>query len=122
MNVAEVLRRAKDEIDTRGWCKRTPLDDEGRVCAIGALWFASGGSEDYWDRENSYSIQDYIHSIIREDPVAQYLSSYLVTSDGGVGVYNTTSRIWEWNDDAASAEEVKDGLEAAARQWERENR
>jgi len=39
---ARVLEAAALEIEVRGWARLKDCDDEGRVCAVGALQFAMG--------------------------------------------------------------------------------
>lgn len=42
MNIAEVLTRAADVIDERGWCQGEAWAPGGQVCAHGAIWEALG--------------------------------------------------------------------------------
>lgn len=45
MNVGEVLTRAADLLEEKGWCQNYPVDMEGRMCAVGAIRQASEGQE-----------------------------------------------------------------------------
>ncbi len=43
MSIEKILHKAADVIETRGWCKFTREDPDGKVCLIGAVGVAVGG-------------------------------------------------------------------------------
>ena len=47
MNAAEVARKAATIMSERGHCKNTLEDDKGRVCYIGAVLVAIGGTVNF---------------------------------------------------------------------------
>jgi hypothetical protein len=40
-NTSDVLRKAAEILGERGWCQRSSMDDQGHLCALGALGVAS---------------------------------------------------------------------------------
>jgi hypothetical protein len=50
MKASELLREARNVLFERGWCQNA-LEDEGRVCAVGAVNVADHGCAQ-WDFEN----------------------------------------------------------------------
>jgi hypothetical protein len=38
---AQILRRAAELLETRGWCQNEGVDGQGRMCAMGAIHTAS---------------------------------------------------------------------------------
>ena len=64
MNTVEVLQAAKDRIIERGWCKNVLVDDDGRVCAVGALYDGTV--------ENMYGNSDFISSHHKEIMDAEF--------------------------------------------------
>jgi hypothetical protein len=47
LSTADVLRRAKREIEERGWTRRKYVDEDGRLCVYGAINLAAGGDPTY---------------------------------------------------------------------------
>jgi hypothetical protein len=42
MSATEIMERAADVIDEKGWCKRSFQNAQGEVCVLGALKLAAG--------------------------------------------------------------------------------
>lgn len=113
MNTSEVLDRAADLIEERGWAVgNRGLNVNGPYCLEGAL-YAAGGSKDtfVWGCEplapNDSAKGDKMFSYLREEdcPTLAAVTAYLAQPEG---------RVWEWNDSRGSADEVIETLRACA--------
>lgn len=101
---SEVLYRAADLIEERGWGQGpgSMYANDG-VCAMGAIHLAAFDRL-AGERDNSYLD---VHLC----PAGQALYEYLV--EGGVTDWQDDT-IWEWNDDQSSSEPVIAAIRAAA--------
>ena len=104
--VDEVLRKAADIIEERGWCQRTFTDGE-KVCTATAIFLASGG--------NALAIRDGISDLPRT-PLFKAACTRLARHVGLYG-YSTDpemSGVCIWNNTRNSADEITNGLREAA--------
>lgn len=96
---ADVLREAADVVRTKGWCRFTLTDKEGRRCAAGAIFSAADTLGCSADRELAYDA----------------LFSTLPPGRGD----NLVNCIADWNDRLAlDGEDVAVHMEKAAIRWE----
>ena len=99
LTVPEVLRRAEQEIGTRGWCQHTLKDEHGAVCARGAIYLAVAATT---------------------DPLAMAWTDYMLTeaADDALSVY-LGEHVTLWNDrEGRTVDEVRAALSAAAEKTE----
>lgn len=101
--VADVLRDAAGVLRERGWCRWTVEDDEGHVCAFGALNVATAGMA---------MVRDYSPAQRAAVPVATFL--------GVRGNYDDAlDKVVDWNNGTAlDGEHVAQTFEKAAAAWE----
>lgn len=103
MNASEVLIKAAEVLETKGWTKGSYVGPFGRHCAVGAIWVACGykkGKVDSMDGQLSRIAQDCLASFIRDK-------------------YNFIMSIEGWNDGyAKNGKEVIETMHAAAKACE----
>jgi hypothetical protein len=64
LSTADVLRRAKQEIEERGWTRRKYVDDDGCVCLYGAINLAVAGDPFYnWSTASDDAVRK-LHAVI----------------------------------------------------------
>jgi hypothetical protein len=112
---AELLARAADIIDRRGWFQGSYADDNGCVCTLGALRVAAANipaDAPYWEvRAAALDLPGRFlgPNFDEVDKAALALEEYL--DNNGINAYGVS----EWNDYiAATKEEVTTVLRAAA--------
>lgn len=122
MKNSEVIEKAADIIEERGWCTLSPENARGHVCADGALALAFGlpQADDCYTPNGGF--------IELADSVADALNLPWVSLNGGQ-LGNSIVRIWHWNDsmvsknnlsDDEAKQRVLDGLRKAAKIVRRE--
>ncbi len=95
---ADVLRDAAKVLRERGWCQHQSSDNQGRVCAVGALWDVTECMSGWADSK-------------ARKVLATFLGLH-VSDDGSDGIP-------EWNDTIATdGEQVAQTMEKAAAAWE----
>lgn len=52
--IGNIIAKAAQEIETRGWCRGSLQNERGEVCALGALHYAMVGhwDGDYWKNDH----------------------------------------------------------------------
>ena len=49
MKTSEILKKAASLLQKHGWCRNTQQDEEGRMCAAGAIQKVVAGEPHHWD-------------------------------------------------------------------------
>jgi len=102
METSEVLNKAADLIEERGWGQGpASMFGQAGICAMGAINLAA------FNRLND----DYL--AVHHCPAGQAVYNYL-EGRANSGWWDGADRIWSWNDDCADAAEVIEVLRAAA--------
>ena len=104
----EILMKAAQELDRRGWCKNFGIDDEGRVCLYGAIATVLY-PEEYKLKDGGIPSGFQHHEEVADH--AERLVSYIAfkTNKGGL------ANIFLYNDEVLQTKEeaVKALMEAA---------
>lgn len=104
---SEILSRASELLDQKGWCQGTLVNDQGNMCMMGAL--STAMQEDRLT-ENSPESDDVIFErrISEERAVVQALSLSIYGANAYAFDVICTNPIPEWNDrPERSVEDVK---------------
>lgn len=99
METADILEKAAEVLDARGWCQGHYQDDQGQLCAVGAIRVATWGTA-RWDHSNAV---EYLASRMAQEA----MSAHLGVEDIAVG----------WNDrPGRTKDEVIDTFKHAAKE------
>lgn len=106
-----VFEKAVEIIEVRGWTQRQEIDEQGRVCALGALGLACGGEE--WESlEGTWAV------VLGDNIAGRRL---MIEAQNFLQSQGFTGGDWtgDWNDQPSrTKEEVIQTLEEAATRWE----
>lgn len=68
MNVSQVLFKAAQIIERDGWCKHVAIDEEGRMCAGGAIAQVQNGNAINWMGEAEITMAKFMRFIEGRTP------------------------------------------------------
>lgn len=116
MNPSEICEKAIEVLDDRGWCQGMIQDEDGRVCALGALGHAM-------NFRGSIGIHTSTNYIMRGLPtpileVMDYLAPKRAPGRWGLG----SNIHWTNDDDETTVEDIKDLFMKTAKHFRNEGR
>lgn len=105
METADILEKAAEVLETRGWCQGTYHNPAGRVCAVGAVRTAVWGAPLLRDLEREVSTKDYVK-----------VNEALMVLAEDIGLQNWNDLAPGWNDHPdRTQDEVIDAFKHAAK-------
>lgn len=92
ISVPEVLTRAADLLEEKGWCQHYPVDMEGRMCAVGAIRAASEGQEQgYFASRVAVKAQQAVEKAIGGDFISRWNDRPERTKDEVIALFRTVA-------------------------------